>query len=220
MVSILGSVSRKLNMRNIDFSSPDLGFSESVFQQTHALTVRGHFQTYRHLFAPEVWKEMSTLQPKSISRDYSDALESMSGVRSLSIHIRLGDYVALKDQFGLLSKSYFLEAVEMAFTKSDELVERIQVFSDDLPRALSYLEGIDFQGKNLHTFQGLTDEEELYLMAQSDLVIISNSTFSWWAGALGNSEKTVIAPAKWFKSLEDPTELYPDSWIKIPSQWI
>jgi len=220
LVSLLGVVLRRFKLPPVDFSSPELGYSESVFAQIHALTVRGHFQTYRHLLNPEVSKEMATLRPNLIRREFRDAIESMTKTHSLSIHIRLGDYVPLKSKFGLLSPDYFSQAVSTAFAQTNQQIQRVCLFSDDLPRALSYLERADLKGKPLLTFDGLTDEEELFLMAESDHLIISNSTFSWWSGALGNSEKIVIAPAKWFKSLDDPKDLYPASWIKIPSQWI
>lgn len=220
LVSFLGAVFRRFKLPTVDFSSPELGYCASVFGQIHALTVRGHFQTYRHLLNPEVRKEMANLRPKSVSRGFRKAIESMSSTPSLSIHIRLGDYVPLKSKFGLLSPDYFSEAVRLAFAHTHHQIQRVCLFSDDLPRALSYLEGADLKGKSLVTFEGLTDEEELFVMAESHHLIISNSTFSWWSGALGNSEKTVFAPAKWFKSLDDPRDLYPVSWIKVPSQWI
>ena len=38
---------------------------------------------------------------------------------------------------------------------------------------------------------------DLYLLSQSDVVIMSNSSFAWWGAFLG-IEKKVFAPSTWF----------------------
>ena len=46
--------------------------------------------------------------------------------------------------------------------------------------------------------------------------IISNSSYSWWAAWLNsNTNKTVIAPSKWFTESKPLDDLYPNNWIII-----
>jgi hypothetical protein len=61
--------------------------------------------------------------------------------------------------------------------------------------------------------------ESLLLMSKCSSLVIANSTYSWWAATLGNTDKITVCPEKWFVKMEDPEDLYPDSWIQVPSLW-
>jgi hypothetical protein len=65
----------------------------------------------------------------------------------------------------------------------------------------------------------LRSSEILTIMSLSDDLVIANSSFSWWAGMLGNPLKNVYCPAKWFRNLEDPKDLYPPNWNIVDSAW-
>jgi len=50
-------------------------------------------------------------------------------------------------------------------------------------------------------------------------IVISKSTFSYWAVMLGQLLK-VICPTKWFRFGEDPEDLSPPSWYRTEGLWI
>jgi hypothetical protein len=62
--------------------------------------------------------------------------------------------------------------------------------------------------------------ESLVLMSLSKVIIIANSSFSWWAAKTGTGKEMVIAPKPWFRNLENPSSLIPDLWIQIKSDWM
>ena len=62
-------------------------------------------------------------------------------------------------------------------------------------------------------------EETLMLMSQSDAIVISNSSFSWWAAQLGKKSKFVVYPSKWLRGMLDPEDLFPTEWHPQESQW-
>jgi hypothetical protein len=59
-----------------------------------------------------------------------------------------------------------------------------------------------------------TDEEQMCLMSMAGELVMSNSSFSWWAAFLGN-HKRVTAPEPWFKKTNYCNEIYEPNWERI-----
>lgn len=122
----------------------------------------------------------------------------------VSLHVRRGDYLHLKDYHPVLPRSYYIEAVKKFKGQP------IWVFSDDL----AWCE------KNLPSdwrfVGGRSDVEDFFTMASCQHHIIANSTFSWWAAWLNGKE--VVAPKTWFGKQYgylDTRDLIPENWKKI-----
>jgi hypothetical protein len=56
-------------------------------------------------------------------------------------------------------------------------------------------------------------------MSKANYLVIGNSTFSWWAAYLNENQTNIVAPRKWFKGREDPSELMPPHWKLTESIW-
>lgn len=147
----------------------------------------------------------------------SELEKTIRGCNSVSLHVRRGDYVSNKvfNSFhGVCSKEYYQAAINFVTARQQEA--EFFVFSDDIGWAkenLSFLAPhrfVDVNGPG----QGHLD---LYLQSICKHQIISNSTFSWWAGWLNNySGKMVISPAKWLNEGSiDTGDLIPATWIKL-----
>ena len=126
---------------------------------------------------------------------------------TVSLHIRRTDYVGhtLHTNLGL---DYYNQAYEKLGNVN------VIVFSDDinwcktnLPKHWSILHFVD---------EGLTDEQELWLMSQCTHHIIANSSFSWWGARLGKTNGTTIAPLKWLNSESaNWQDVYCENWVRI-----
>jgi len=125
------------------------------------------------------------------------------------IHIRLGDYFRGKNKtlHGILTPSYYERA--MAAMGDKEFL----IYSDDIImcREMPFL-----QGTNITFVDEPDDSAALHQMSQAPNIIMSNSTFSWWAAFLG-MPKRVIAPDRWFglRGPKDTQDIYEPSWEKI-----
>jgi hypothetical protein len=144
----------------------------------------------------------------SFSSEIEEKYREFLKGRTVSVHVRRGDYVNLQAHHPLQTQDYYDEAIKKVGDFDHALV-----FSDDIEWCKQNL-----IIPNAVFVEGQTDIDDLKLMSLCDNNIIANSSFSWWGAWLNKAKnKKVIAPKKWFgivKNLDD-SDIIPDSWIKI-----
>lgn len=116
----------------------------------------------------------------------------------ISIHYRRGDYANHKHSLGLLEDEYFIEAAKSA--RSFTGTSLVRIFSDGNPSQLKIQ--LQENGFSVKVFQDDNfDPLEILraLASDSGPLIASNSSFSWWAGALSEAGRLVIYPKPWFR---------------------
>lgn len=122
--------------------------------------------------------------------------EKKSNFQSLMVHVRRGDYVwaGARQSKGLLGVEYFREAIEFAKERLD--FDTVRVFSEDVAwceKAFSDFESLEVMRPNTKN-----PHLDLARMAHGKGLVISNSTFSWWAALLSkDSNQIIIAPEPW-----------------------
>lgn len=142
--------------------------------------------------------------------------------KTAAIHVRRGDYLsapARAPQYPL-PVSYFLAA--MGKMRTELGVDNFCVFSDDIDWARQNLPqapgasgkgGCVFIDDSVPSSAGI----DLCLMSRFPNLIISNSTFAWWAAALRlESRGMVISPSPWVKPA---CVNRPGKGIHIPAGW-
>jgi hypothetical protein len=203
------------------YNSPVLGYDPKLEELVPPVTLMGYFQTWKYHNALKDEGLIPEIQMKNPSNWFIEASSQFEKQgKVLSIHVRRGDYVGTR--FGTLSSAYYDSAIKKLKGRG-VMWDAIWIFSDDIPLTQSEFQGVFTESDNVVFVDPDLDShsfESLLLMSQSSSLIIANSTFSWWAAVLGNSEKYVVCPSKWFSHLEDPEDLYPDNWIRVQSEWI
>jgi hypothetical protein len=215
--------SKELQLRLLhQYQSPVLGFDPLLENIKPPVTITGYFQTWRYYQALTDKGLVSDIQMKSPSNWFREKLSELDSQRNvLGIHVRRGDYVGNSD-IGTLSVSYYESALRDLRARGVTW-DAIWIFSDD--KELTEREFKNFHGgsKNLHFVDPPKEShsfESMLLMSKCQSIVIANSTFSWWAATLGNPNKTIAGPSKWFAQMADPEDLYPESWIKVSSEWV
>ncbi len=195
------------------YFSPAPGYDEVIFDGKKVAVLRGYFQSWKYLDyldSQNVKIRLEVKNSQSVVEKYSEIFDFENDV---AVHVRRGDYAKFKESIGLLTNNYYLNAIK-EFGSS----RRVIIFSDETD--------IEEEFPNFSNFYFTPDLvkeksiDSLVLMHQFRNIVISNSTFSWWAAALGNSDKNVVSPSKWFKVLEDPEDLTPPSWRLMKSEWM
>jgi hypothetical protein len=179
----------------------------------HAAVVRGYFQN------PKVFRKLSARNRNLIAGLLELPLArevKSSGKGKIVIHYRRGDYENNIDTIGLLSINYFLRAVDEARKLLDS--NEVTIFSDGNAMALAkHLKASGYKVSNFDDSKIEVAELFRQLAGGSGVLVTSNSSFSWWAGALGTYQK-VIYPAQWFKGVSTvPMGL--DGWIPLEADW-
>lgn len=166
-----------------------------------------YFKTYASAI-----REVFRFKEETIARN-KDMAQKMHAVRSVSLHVRRGDYVsnALANKFhGLCTPSYYQEAVK--FIQGTGPVE-LFIFSDDIDWCKQHSR-FDVPVHYMQTGDAFSD---LYLMTQCKHHVIANSSFSWWGAWLNPShDKIVVAPKNWFQEASiNTSDIVPKGWVKL-----
>lgn len=198
------------------FIAKEIGFvaPENVPPETKFL--KGYFQSWKYY---ELLSEKPTLNLDCIpspSDWFRKMKKEMEIAAPVIIHVRRGDYERAENRFiGLLSSEYY----ERALTFLDS-TKPIWVFSDSPDLVQSELQYIDRDLVFINPPKESDPVESLLLMSWASEIVISNSTFSWWAAFLSEKNARILAPSKWYELQPDPVDLIPDNWERIQSSWL
>lgn len=175
---------------------------------TPGTQLEGYFQSYRY-FESVQDLIINTLTAQDVS---------WASKSTIALHLRRGDYLQEKAAsfHGITSAKYAATAVDLVKSISGDFP--VSVFSDDLPLAKLELE--EYISKDINYVQqnGLTDLESLLQMSCSEHMIMSNSSFSWWAAFImndRNSNSIVVAPRPWFSDDSSAADLLLPHWISL-----
>lgn len=200
------------------YYSPTVGFDPSVDASTKTRFL-GYFQSHVYASALREFLGEKPLQVVDPSNWYLDMRAEALESRPLMMHVRRGDYLKVKQQFGTLSSAYYANALKVLGAQSHG--QHIWIFSDS-PEMIDsrFMREIEEKATLITPPKGIRAAESLALMQYGSSNIISNSTFSWWSAYLSASNAgRVIFPKDWFLGMANPEKLMPADWIGIESQW-
>ena len=197
------------------YLSPDVGYETDLISKQNLRKVIGYFQSYAYL--PSFVSESGigiVSQGELLTRMILEIQEK----DPIIIHIRGGDYRNLVRSFGILSATYYRNALDHFDHAGHEC--ELWVFSNDEELSESIIGQLPYQITKRIYQSSLNSAETLILMSYARRIVIANSTFSWWAAYLRGGNKTVVTPNKWFREMRDPNDFIPSHWVKVDSDWL
>jgi hypothetical protein len=183
------------------------------------IRLMGYFQSYKFLHFLERQEKMAELSLVNPSSWFVSLQDQALKSKPIIVHIRRGDYLNHAETIGVLSFSYFKNALHMIPQNENSV---FWIFSDSVHAAKDFASFADLPEMRTQIIQptpDTPDAESMLLLTLGSSLVISNSTFSWWGAYLNKNANFIIAPKKWFKNLEDPENLIPDHWIYCESVW-
>ncbi|MCC6008093.1 MAG: alpha-1,2-fucosyltransferase [Rhodobacteraceae bacterium] len=193
------------------------GFAPDVMGLQGPVWLHGYFQTERYFadHAPTIRAEFT---PRA-APDAANAalLAEIAATPSVSVHVRRGDYVRnprFNALHGTCPPEYYAAAAAKLCDRHGQA--HFFVFSDDPAWARDNLR-LPGPMRVIDHNAAASASEDLRLMSACRHHIIANSTFSWWGAWLNpRSDKTVIAPSRWFSDpgMHNP-DLLPSGWLRV-----
>ncbi len=176
--------------------------------------IEGYFQSEKNFISikDKVFKEF-TLKKEFESPVYIEEKAKIDKEKSVSVHIRRGDYVSdqkTNQVHGVCNKDYYDKGIAYIKTKIDSPI--FYFFSDDIEWVKNEF-GNDPNYRYVSNPK-LEDYEELMLMTACANNLIANSSFSWWGAWLNrNPNKLVVAPNRWVNIKPNPQpNIIPEGW--------
>jgi hypothetical protein len=177
--------------------------------------VLGFFQSWKYFddYGTEIRARMSRLTKPSDW--YLEMCEKIRpGAGNVGLHVRRGDYtLPEKEKFhGLATRDYY----QRSLTHLRKLgLDGPVYLATDSPEAVRK----EFEGMGefllIDPPPGCHPFEVVLILSRVDGLVIANSSFSWWAGFIGDRPgRVVIAPRPWFTSANiDSRDLLPPDWL-------
>ena len=196
---------------NRSFIESGFHFQEKFLSPKNHVTYYGYFQSYKYFdnYSSQIRDILNKFQSKS--ERFNKSSEYILENQPFAVHIRRGDYLGREDFHGLASEDYFQMAIRMI--KASNPSATFVLFSDSPSLTKDLLTDVNY-------IPEVTDShspaETLVLMSQCKGIIGSNSSFSWWAAYIMESDAIRIFPRQWFvnRSL-DTRDLLPPNWIQL-----
>lgn len=179
----------------------------------------GYFQTPTALAYLQDLGLMRTLRPAKPSSWYQEKVAEIESDGGVGVHVRRGDFLEASGP-GALAVDFYISALREA--AEIRPIKHISVFSDDIEMVKKEFE----PWKSSFSFifvsppEGSSSLESLSVLSQYPSLIISNSTFGWWAAATGFSGKHVISPTSWFKDGRSAPSLNLSEWSLHQPKWL
>jgi hypothetical protein len=198
------------------YTATELGFEREFEGLTLPRYIKGYFQTY--IYADSIKPELRELLVLRSGSDwYFRKVIEIDKVQPIAIHMRRGDYVKLKDDFGVLDIQYYAGLVNNLRKSS---VRPIWIFTDSPQLVSKEIEGTILRDATIiEPPVESSPSESMLLISKCNTIVMSNSTFSWWASYLSREGTEIYAPSKWFKGRNDPEKLIPPEWNRSFSVW-
>lgn len=174
----------------------DATFDEGNINAGQNLLFDGYWQDTKFFKEPSLnFFDFFDDKMPQCDKEYCDLISEAK--KSVSVHVRCGDYNNHFLLGNIATKSYYNNAVKEYIARLKKPV--FFVFSDDIEWAKA---NIDFGKGQVHYIKGnekpSDNKWDIYLMSLCKHNIMSNSSFSWWGHRFGGSQKRdAVTPEYW-----------------------
>lgn len=189
------------------------GYDSRFENLTQNQTLYGYFQS-PHYFSTSTSKSLAT------ALEALRLQSSPSSTGRVHLHIRRGDYLSASASkvHGLAGLGFFQRAVKRI--RETEPEAQFKVFTDS-PEQIPTELLADWDALIEENQAQATPLESLLELASGSGIVMSNSSFSWWAAWLisqRDAKAQIIAPRPWFANGDSASTLLLPDWVTLGNE--
>lgn len=199
--------------------NPDT-YQPAIERITRGTTLVGYFQSPRYF--PRVHDELMTAIWATPETDgETAALREMAARPAITLHLRRGDYLAVpKERQFIATVDYARRALELLRSLGVDLP--VRVFSDSVSLVREELSTTPGDFEFVEDDDTLGTWATLKAMATGEAIIMSNSSYSWWAAELVRHRRGaatyVVGPRPWTLGGTAKADLLRPEWITLDAR--
>lgn len=186
-----GAALLKRPIRIIQEHVDEVGFEEFESQ------LLKHSQEGRHIVLGPGFLGKYLLETQYYPRSEILELQKVKSIISeelrVAIHFRAGDFISW-DEKAIMPLKYYEKAIEYIVDSYREVKLSFNLFTDEATHDVA--RGLQERYKTLISIQSSNPVRDFLAMSESEIIVHSPSTFSFWASMIGQ-EKFNIYSAQW-----------------------
>ena len=199
----------------MEFKERSPRFQPEIFKIRPGTRIEGYFQSPKYF--PSVGAEIAqSIRNVVVSTSEQAIIDDVSSKPFVSVHVRRGDYLAeshIREAHGLTTREYYEASLAILGGKGAPCI----VFTDspeETEKELGGMSELVFDSR----ISPLGELATIKLMSLGSGIVMSNSSFSWWAAytmSHFDPDSTVISPRPWSKDIFFNEELINRSWWNV-----
>lgn len=170
----------------------------------------GYYQSYKYLdadFTAKIYRSLVAVNPNDIFSPSPD---------DVAVHFRRGDFVKeeVRHIYRCFTAEHYLQG--LALLAREHNVGTVYIFSDDFEAIQEDL-GCLSQRYNIVCVEGNSVVGDIVQMAQFSRFVLANSTFSWWAAFMAETQRNirVVVPKQPLCYYNEEDSYFPPHWTTI-----
>jgi GR25 family glycosyltransferase involved in LPS biosynthesis/glycosyltransferase involved in cell wall biosynthesis len=144
----------------------------------------------------------------NIKVKYSELLD---GNNLVSVHFRMGDYKT-NAFHPIQTVEYYRDALNQIIKPNIKYKILYFCEAEDNDTVLDYISNFECRDMFVKVLDTISDIDQLFIMSQCDMTVISNSSFSWWGAYLGKPKQIVKYPTIWTRDHTVNDDMIPEQW--------
>jgi hypothetical protein len=206
----------------------EYSYNEIIIDKDKNYLLEGFYQSYKYF--EDNFDHITKLiglenKQKSIKNTYNYIYQK----KNIAIHFRIGDYFYLQNLHPILTIKYYYNAINYIINylknNNDNILNyNILFFCNECDNSIvnKYISRLNMIYDNKLNFIKINDSieewQQMLSISLCDIIIIANSTFSWFGAYFSKNKKLVCYPETWFgKFYENNSikDLNPQDWVSI-----